>query len=139
MRNQQGEPTMSYDVRDFEMPEISPMVGVFVAGLLVGGLVGALSMLLGAPQSGERTRKQIRRKAMALREQVSDNAEEALEKAEDSLDEALGRVRKLRHTAMDRVDEVQQRGQEIVGERVDRVKAVVDAGKGLVRRPANHH
>ena len=130
---------MSYDIKDFEMPEISPLVGVFAAGVLVGGLAGALGMLLAAPQSGQRTRKQLRRKALALREQAGSGAEEALDKAEDSLDEARERVRKLRQSALERVDGMQQRGQEIVDDQVGRVKAVVDAGKSLVRHPGNHH
>src|SRR6185295_14833944 len=103
---------MSYDIKDFEMPEFSPMVGVFAAGLALGGLVGAVSMLLLAPQSGERTRKQIRRQALRLRDQAADNAEEAVDKAEESLDEALERVRKLRKTAKERVGEAQQAGQQ---------------------------
>jgi gas vesicle protein len=130
---------MSYDIKDFEMPEFSPLVGAFAAGVLLGGLAGALSMLLMAPQSGERTRKQIRRKALALRDQAADNAEEAVDKAEESLDEALERVRKLRKNAKERVGEAQQAGQEMVDQQVERVKAAMDAGKSLVRRPANHH
>jgi len=130
---------MSYDMNDFEMPEVSPMVGMFAAGLLIGALAGAVGMLLMAPQSGERTRKQIRRRAMALRDQASENAEDAVDKAEESLDEALKRVRKLRKSAKDRVDSAQQISQDVVGQQVGRVKAAVDAGKSLVRRPANHH
>src|SRR5258706_13672439 len=130
---------MSYDIKDFDMPEINPMVGVFAAGVLIGGLAGALGMLLMAPQSGERTRKQLRRKALALRDQAADNAEEAVEKAEESLDEALERVRKLRKNAKERVDEAQHAGQEMVDQQVGRVKAAVDAGKSLVLRPANPH
>jgi len=130
---------MSYNMNDFEMPEVSPMVGMFAAGLLVGALAGALGMLLMAPQSGERTRKQIRRRAMALRDQATENAEDAVDKAEESLDEALKRVRKLRKSAKERVDEAQQMSQDVVGQQMGRVKAAVDVGKSLVRRPANHH
>ena len=130
---------MSYDIKDFELPEINPMVGVFAAGVLVGGLVGALGMLLAAPQSGERTRKQIRRKALALRDQAADNAEEALDKAEESLDEALKHARHLRKNALERVDEAQKRGEELVDDQLGRVKAAVEAGKKVVRRQANHN
>ena len=130
---------MSYDMQDFQMPEMSPMVGMFAAGVLVGVLAGAVGMLLMAPQSGERTRKQIRRRAMALRDQATENAEDAVDKAEESLDEALKRVRKLRKNAQGRVSDAQQMGQDVVGQQVGRVKAAVDMGKSLVRRPANNH
>jgi gas vesicle protein len=125
---------MSYDDFDNQMRDIGPMVGVFAAGALIGALAGSLTMLLLAPQSGERTRKQIRRRALKLRDQVADNAEEAREKAEESLDEALERVRQARKETMSRVDNVQQRGQDLLEEQRDRVKDAVAAGKGMVRR-----
>jgi len=126
---------MSYD-DDFgnRMQDMAPMLGVFVAGSVIGGLAGALTMLLMAPQSGERTRRQIRRKALKLRDQVADNAEGAMEKAEESLDEALERVRKLRKETIHRVDDVQQRGQDLLEEQRDRVKDAVAVGKGMVRK-----
>ena len=130
---------MSYD-DDFanQLQDMAPMVGVFVAGAVIGGLAGALTMLLVAPQSGERTRRQIRRKALKLRDQVADNAEEAREKAEQSLDEALERVRKVRKETLHRVDDVQQRGQDLLEEQRDKVKDVMAAGKTMVRR-AGHN
>jgi|SRR5690242_10540151 len=126
---------MSYD-DDFgnRMQDMAPMLGVFVAGAVIGGLAGALTMLLMAPQSGERTRRQIRRRALKLRDQVADNAEGAMEKAEESLDEALERVRKLRKETIHRVDDVQQRGQDLLEEQRDRVKDAVAVGKGMVRK-----
>jgi len=126
---------MSYD-DDFgnRLQDMAPMLGVFVAGAVIGGLAGALTMLLMAPQSGERTRRQIRLKALKLRDQVADNAEGAMEKAEESLDEALERVRKLRKETINRVDDVQQRGQDLLEEQRDRVKDAVAAGKGMVRK-----
>lgn len=41
------------------------------AGLLVGGMAGAVTMLLFAPQSGKDTRMQIREKGMDLRTQTT--------------------------------------------------------------------
>jgi gas vesicle protein len=130
---------MSYYEQDNPMSDFGPMIGVFAAGVLIGGLAGALTMLLVAPQSGERTRRQIRRKALELREQVADNAEEAREKAEESLEEALERVRKVRKEALNRVDDAQQRGQEMIDQQRERVKDAVEAGKGVMRRQARHN
>ena len=39
-------------------------------GMLIGSLTGAVSMLLYAPQSGERTRATIRRKSIQFRDQT---------------------------------------------------------------------
>jgi len=41
----------------------------FIAGLILGGLVGAVAMLLYAPQSGEETRRQIREGALDLQDE----------------------------------------------------------------------
>ncbi len=48
--------------RDFEMDmDVVNRMGGFLAGALIGALAGATAMLLFAPQSGVKTRKQIRR------------------------------------------------------------------------------
>ncbi len=42
----------------------------FVTGFLIGGLIGAATALLLAPQSGEETRTQIREKSIELKEKA---------------------------------------------------------------------
>jgi gas vesicle protein len=44
----------------------------FVAGLVIGGFVGAGVALLLAPQSGEKTRGQIREKSLALKDEATE-------------------------------------------------------------------
>jgi gas vesicle protein len=56
----------------------------FLAGLLIGGLAGATTMLLLAPQSGQRTRAQIQHKGEALREQATEAIEEKVAEARDT-------------------------------------------------------
>jgi len=57
-------------------------MGAFFAGFLVGGLVGAATALLLAPQSGEETREQIRQKGIELQSKGEDTLTEARAKAE---------------------------------------------------------
>jgi gas vesicle protein len=66
----------------------------FLSGLLIGALVGAGLALLFAPQSGEETRRIIRRKARKL----ADEARERYEDANDRVREA-GRRRGEEATA----------------------------------------
>lgn len=54
----------------------------FLAGVLVGALVGAAAALLFAPQSGEETRTLIREKSLELKDQATTLSEEARKRAE---------------------------------------------------------
>ncbi len=91
---------------------------VFLAGLLLGGLVGAGVMLLLAPQSGKKTRRQIQRKGRDLREQATDAVEDTVAQARASIHE--------------QVEVLQQRGQDALDEGKERFATVVEAGKTAV-------
>jgi gas vesicle protein len=47
----------------------------FLAGVLIGGMAGAVTALLFAPQSGRETRQQIQQKAAELRDQTTSTVE----------------------------------------------------------------
>jgi gas vesicle protein len=50
----------------------------FLAGVFIGGVAGALTMLFLAPQSGKETRQQIQQKAMDLRNQATTTVDTTL-------------------------------------------------------------
>lgn len=50
------------------MSDSGSEIGAFMAGFVIGGLVGAATALILAPQSGEETRAQIAEKSTELRE-----------------------------------------------------------------------
>lgn len=56
--------------------------GAFFTGFLIGGLIGAATALLLAPQSGEATRTQIRDKSIELKEKAEATYAEAQKKLE---------------------------------------------------------
>jgi len=124
-----------YDFDLFDVDEVQlKIIGGALAGLLVGGLIGAAAMMLYAPQIGTRTRKLIRKRAMALRHKVAETAEEARERAEDKLDEALERARDTKDEVRDRVEHIQKRGQKSFDEQKERVVAAVESGRQAIRR-----
>lgn len=49
----------------------------FVLGTLVGGLIGATLGLWFAPQSGKETKRQLRKEAVRLRQQLGDSVDGA--------------------------------------------------------------
>lgn len=97
-----------------------------LAGLLIGGLAGAAAMLLFAPQSGKQTRAQIRDKSIQLRDQTAAGVKSALEQARV---ETKGMTAGVREQA----GRLKQRGQDKLVEQLDRVSAVLDAGKTAVK------
>ena len=101
-------------------------VGGFLAGLLIGGLAGAVAMLLLAPQSGKRTRTQIQLKSMELREQTA-------EAVEDALKQTRTQARQIRADVREKADELQQRGQAVLDEQKENWSALVEAGKTAVQ------
>jgi gas vesicle protein len=58
-------------------------LGTFLAGLVLGGLVGAAVAMLMAPASGPDTRRQIRERSVELRSQAEHQMEEARKRAEE--------------------------------------------------------
>jgi len=59
------------------------LLAVMLISLRIGGLTGALVMLLVAPQSGKRTRAKLHRQSAEWREQASDTMEDAVASARD--------------------------------------------------------
>jgi len=93
-----------------------------LVGMLIGGLVGAVTMLLLAPQSGKDTRMQIQKKGVELRDRTT-------ELAEDTLAQVRSSVNKLTLDGREKFNELKQRGQELAVEQLDQVSEAENAGK----------
>jgi gas vesicle protein len=94
-------------------------------GMLIGGLAGAVTMLLLAPQSGEDTRALIEEKGIQVRDQTAEQLRNAVKqvrtKTHQITTDVLGKAEELKHS-----------GQEKLIEQMDRVSAALDAGKTAV-------
>jgi gas vesicle protein len=69
--------------------------GSFFSGFLIGGLVGAATALLLAPQSGEETRTHIREKGIELKEKAETTYAELQEKVETAVADLRDKVDEL--------------------------------------------
>lgn len=94
-------------------------------GLLIGSMIGAITMLLLAPQSGKRTRVQIQQKGIELRDRAG-------ELVEDTMSQARMERKKLTRSARHKVKEIMRLGQELVAEQLMHVSEVVETGKKSV-------
>jgi gas vesicle protein len=117
----------------------------FLAGFVVGGLVGAAVALIMAPQSGEETRRYIADKSIELkqtaeetagqyREKASTYASEARTKAIELEEKAKARADEYAKAARTRVEEVATKGQETFEVTKDKVKKAVEERTASLRK-----
>jgi gas vesicle protein len=100
------------DQSELQMNDINN-VWSFLGGLLVGGVAGAVTMLLFAPQSGKRTRAKIQQKSIELREQTTDAVE-------DALAQTRHKAHQIRANVHDQAEAIQQRSQDVLDEQKER-------------------
>ena len=101
------------------------VLGVLV-GMLIGGLAGAVTMLLLAPQSGKDTRMQIREKGIELRDKTA-------EIMEDAVTQVRTNANKLTVSGREKFQELKQQGQDVVIEQLEHVSDAAQAGKKAVK------
>jgi gas vesicle protein len=103
--------------------------GAFVAGFMIGGLVGAATALLMAPQSGEETRAIISEKSIELKDMAATTAEDAIARAEAAAAEARAYADDLRVKAEEAIANIQQAQEEAVDEIEDASEEAVEEVK----------
>jgi gas vesicle protein len=99
--------------------------GVLI-GALVGGLAGAVTMLLLAPQSGKDTRIQIQKKGIELRDRTS-------EMVEDTMAQVRLNANKITVGGREKAKELLQKGEALVIEQLDHVSEAAEAGKKAIQ------
>lgn len=97
-----------------------------VAGLLVGVLAGAVTMLLMAPQSGKDTRIQIQKKGIELRDQTS-------KMIEDTMAQVRSSANKITVGGREKAEELLQHGQTLVVEQLEHISEAAQAGKKAIK------
>ena len=70
------------------------LLGGFIAGLLLGALIGAGAAVLTAPDSGRKTRKRIGKAAVRLRKRSGNRWDDLAEEVRERVDEAFDGARK---------------------------------------------
>ena len=99
--------------------------GAFLIGFVVGGLAGAVTALLIAPQSGEETRAIIKEKSIELADRAGETVDDAYTQAEKAAIEARTRFDELAKLTRDRGTELAQRGQVILEEQKTKISEVL--------------
>src|SRR5512133_813665 len=110
-----------------QVPEYrkSNVFGVLV-GMLIGGLAGAVTMLLLAPQSGQDNRMQIQEKGIELRDRTTGIVEDVMAQVRSDRNRFTIEGRK-------KAKDLLHQGQELVVEQLDRVSEAAQAGKKAIQ------
>ena len=101
-----------------------------LTGLLIGGLVGAGTMLLLAPQAGRRTRQELQEGALDLRDRTTEKVRGAVSEVRSRADQVVSDVR-------EKADELQNQGKDIAVEQLDRVASAAQARKKAIEASKN--
>jgi len=101
------------------------MFGV-LAGMLIGSLAGAVTMLLLAPRSGKDTRTQLKEKSIELRDQATGMLEDTMAQVRSS-------ANKITIGGREKTKELLQQGEALVIEQLDHVSETAKAGKKAIQ------
>jgi len=83
----------------------------FLTGVLLGGMAGAVTALLFAPQAGRETRQQIQQKAADLRDQTTSTVENTFAQVQN-------KASQLKADLGEKATNLKQQGQEVLGEQL---------------------
>jgi gas vesicle protein len=95
--------------------------GAFLAGFVIGGLVGAAVALILAPQSGEQTRHQLVQKGQDLRGTASEYGATYRDTASNYLSEARSRTHTAASNAQERFNIVLDEGKHKLADAKERI------------------
>ena len=109
--------------------------GAFLAGFVIGGLVGAATALILAPQSGDEMRAQLAQKSHDLRDMSTERAHQYQERAQTAVSDVRHRAGDASAQAQDQARLVLDKGKqrlgrtsdEVADETIDEVVADADA------------
>ena len=97
--------------------------GAFLAGFVLGGLAGAVTALLLAPQSGEETRVQIHDKSIELKDKATETAEEYRVRADEfskqakvRADEYIASTQQVLEKQLERVQSSKAETEEVLAD-----------------------
>jgi gas vesicle protein len=102
-----------------------------LAGLLVGGLVGAGTMLLFAPQPGAKTRTELQQGAIRLRDQTS-------ETVKGKVVQVKTRANQIKADVIIKVGDLRHHGQDLVMKQLDRLSHAAETGKKALQESQEH-
>jgi len=97
-----------------------------LTGLVVGGLVGAGTMLFLAPQSGQKTRGEVRDGAVHLRDRTTDAVK-------DTVTQVKSKANQIKADVQIKAEDLQHQSKDLIAKQLDRVSQAAEAGKKAIQ------
>jgi gas vesicle protein len=98
----------------------------FLTGLFLGGLAGAVTALLLAPQSGQETRQLLQQKATKV-------SEDAAERVDEVVSQARTKTGQVKANLTEKARDLKKQGQDALVEQLDRVSNAAESGKRAIQ------
>lgn len=102
-----------------------------LTGLVIGGLVGALTMLLFAPQPGKKTRAELQTGALELRDRTA-------ETVKDTITQVKTKANQIKADVQIKVQDLEHQGQDLIAKQLDHVAHAAEAGKKAIQKSNDH-
>ncbi len=99
--------------------------GDFIAGFVIGGVLGAAIALILAPQPGDETISQIREKGIELKERAADLSAEALQRVHTLEEKGLSALEEQKA----RFQEAVQEGKEVATKKKEEMLSYLEEKK----------
>jgi gas vesicle protein len=100
-------------------------------GMVIGSLVGAITMLLFAPQPGEKTRAELQEGALKLRNRTTTTVK-------DTMTQVKSKANQLKVEMQKKAQDIGHQGQEILVKQLENVSHAAEAGKKAIQGSENH-
>ena len=122
---------MNTKSKEFEHTDQSGHTISLLTGLVIGGLVGAGTMLLFAPQPGEKTRAE-------LKEGVSELRTRTAETVNDTLTQVKSKANQIKAEVQIKAQDLGHQGQDLLVKQLDHVSHAAEAGKKALQGSSDH-
>lgn len=117
---------MTTHTQEFTRTDQTNHVIPVLKALVIGGLVGAGTMLLFAPQSGRKTRAEVQKKALDLRDRTTDTVKDAVSQIRSKGHQITDDVR-------EKAEDLQHQGVDVLAEQLEHIATAAEAGKKALK------
>jgi gas vesicle protein len=114
--------------KEFEFTDQPNGIKSLLTGLLFGGILGAGTMLFFAPQSGSKTRAEVRQGAVQLRDQAS-------EAVTDRIEQVKSKTNQIKAGVKSKAADLEHKGRDLLARGLNNVSQAARAGKKAVQSP----